>query len=343
MTARSEETYSMKRRLALRTSLLVGACVFVLLAAGAVLAQAAPKHSPEELATLKQLTGRIVFATNRDGNWEIYSMNGDGSNQKNLTGSSTDELYPRWSWDGKQIVYISNKDNPEYDILNVYQQEKGQGFIYIMDADGSNQKRITKGTQPCLSPDGRRLAFVRNGVMWLHDMKSGKEVQVTPRNWRAAVNPAWSPDGRRILMNAKIVAGWRLATVEVGPGLKPGRARALGSASGCNAEWTSDGRKIVYIRDDGDPGSSFYLLRSSGEKLGRISLKRIKGWWNYYPDWSPDDRFLVYSKSPAAESKWGYTTKNQNLYVTLLGTGMEIALTAGKTANRDPDWILPKK
>lgn len=333
----------MKTQWALRASLLLGGCAAVVLAAGAAFAQAMPEHSPEELAVLKQLTGRIVFATNRDGNWEIYSMNGDGSDPKNLTRSPTDEVYPRWDWEGRRIVYVGNKDDPGYDVLDVYQQEKGQGFIYMMDADGSNQRRITKGTQPGLSPDGKTLAFVRNGVIWLHDMEGGREVQATPRNWRAAVNPAWSPDGKRILMNAKIVAGWRISTVEVGPGLKPGRARALGRIAGCNPEWTWEGKRIVYIRDDGDPGSSFYLVRSDGEGLGRVPLKRIKGWWNYYPDWSPDNRFLVYSKSPAGESKWGYTTKNQNLYVTPLGTGTEIALTAGKAANRDPDWILPKK
>jgi Tol biopolymer transport system component len=321
---------------------VLAGCLSVLVLAKTASGQMIPEHTPEELAILKQLTGKIVFATNRDGNWEIYSMNGDGSDQKNLTRSPTAELYPRWSWDGKRIVYISNKDNPDYDVLNVYQQEEGQGFIYIMNADGSDQRRITKGTQPCLSPDGKTLAFVRNGVIWLHDMESGKEAQATPRNWRAAVNPAWSPDGKKVLMNAKIVAGWRIATVEFRSGLNVGPARALGSAAGCNPEWTSDGKRIVYIRDDGDPGSSFYLLRSDGEELGRVRLEQIKGWWNYYPDWSPDSRFLIYSKSPAAESKWGYTTKNQNLFVTPLGTGTEIALTAGQAANRDPDWILPK-
>jgi Tol biopolymer transport system component len=93
---------------------------------------------------------KIAFVSRRDGNWEIYVMNADGSNPIRLT-ESTDagEDYPAWSPDGRQIAFISNRD--------------GQPDIYIMNADGSNVTRLTKSSiiksNPSWSPDGTKIAF----------------------------------------------------------------------------------------------------------------------------------------------------------------------------------------
>ena len=68
-------------------------------------------------------SGKIVFATARDGNFEIYSMNADGTDQMNLTNfPSADDGHPSWSPDGTQIAFDSNRD--------------GNTNIYIMNADG---------------------------------------------------------------------------------------------------------------------------------------------------------------------------------------------------------------
>ena len=73
---------------------------------------------------------KVVFNTNRDGNWEIYIMDADGSNQLNLTNnSSSDDLDPSWSPDGTKIAFVSRRD------MNME--------IYVMNADGSNQAILT--------------------------------------------------------------------------------------------------------------------------------------------------------------------------------------------------------
>ena len=53
-------------------------------------------YKPER-GVIKVANGKIVFASNRDGNWEIYVMNADGSNQVNLTNNPTADRYPTWS------------------------------------------------------------------------------------------------------------------------------------------------------------------------------------------------------------------------------------------------------
>ena len=89
-------------------------------------------------------TNLIAFNSYRDGNWEIYLMNTNGTNQKNLTNNSTgDDLFPAWSPDGSKIAFQSNRD--------------GAYEVYVMNADGTGQTRLTLNTgdtdgQPAWSP-----------------------------------------------------------------------------------------------------------------------------------------------------------------------------------------------
>ena len=72
----------------------------------------------------------ITFATNRDGNHEIYRMDAaDGGNQVNLTNSPGTDIHSHWSPDGKKIVFDSNRD--------------GDSESFVMDADGSNVAQLT--------------------------------------------------------------------------------------------------------------------------------------------------------------------------------------------------------
>src|SRR5689334_13565171 len=61
------------------------------------------KDTPEQAQLRKELVGagKIVFSSNRDGNWEIYVCNADGTGQKNLTSNPAWDIYPRWTPDGK--------------------------------------------------------------------------------------------------------------------------------------------------------------------------------------------------------------------------------------------------
>ena len=72
---------------------------------------------------------QIAFVSDRDGNWEIYVMNADGSSQTNLTNDLPDDTGPVWSPDGRQIAFVFCRD--------------GSYEIYVMNADGSGQTRLT--------------------------------------------------------------------------------------------------------------------------------------------------------------------------------------------------------
>jgi len=149
------------------------------------------------------LLGRIAFESNRDGNAEIYVMNGDGSRQTRLTNNSGDDSAPAWSPDGSRIAFTSNRD--------------GNADIYVMNADGSAQTRLTNNLgadwAPIWSPDGSRIAFesYRDGNWEIYVMNANGSGQTNlTNNPGADWTPAWSPDGRRIAFACDRDGNWEI-------------------------------------------------------------------------------------------------------------------------------------
>ncbi len=113
---------------------------------------------------------------------------------RQLTSTSSTNVRPQWSPDGKRIAYQSNRDG-------------GDRFhIYVMDADGGNTKQLSSGgdiddRHPAWSPDGNALAVdsgdATHREIWVIDVASQRRTQVT-RTGTIASFPSWSPDGKRI-------------------------------------------------------------------------------------------------------------------------------------------------
>ena len=71
---------------------------------------------------------RMAFMTSRDGNWEVYVVNLDGSGLKRLTNDGSRDGLPTWSPDGRSIAFVSDRG--------------GSWAIWVMNADGSNQRKL---------------------------------------------------------------------------------------------------------------------------------------------------------------------------------------------------------
>ncbi len=134
-------------------------------------------------------TAKIVFASTRNGNRDIYLMNPDGSQVVNLTRDFADDLYPVWSPTGEQILFVSDRG--------------GERDLYLMDADGLNVRQVFKKSAhretPTWSPDGEQIAYKRGVAIYIATIgKQTEELLVL------GFRPAWSPDGTEIAF----VEGW---------------------------------------------------------------------------------------------------------------------------------------
>ncbi|MDE0502868.1 MAG: hypothetical protein OXI86_02220, partial [Candidatus Poribacteria bacterium] len=134
------------------------------------------------------LSGKIAFSSTRDGNHEIYVMDSDGGNQRRVTHHPDFDLDPSWSPDGKKIAFVSHRVG-------------GTPHIFIMDSDGVNPIKLTKGgLDPAWSPDGVKIAMTYgtgNDIdIYVMDTDGGNLTQLTNLGWN--YHPTWSPDGKRI-------------------------------------------------------------------------------------------------------------------------------------------------
>ncbi len=177
----------MKTKHSFITVVLIVGLLAVLVAPMAISSRSAQAQVPG-------FNGLIAFTSNRDGNYEIYTMNPDGSNPTNLTNNPAEDSLPDWSPDGTKILFCSERD--------------GNNEIYVMNADGSNPTNLTNNpgqdSQPAWSPDGTQIAFISYGpeLMGIYIMNAdgSNPTRLTPQAPGPWIDqgPEWSPDGTKI-------------------------------------------------------------------------------------------------------------------------------------------------
>ena len=134
-------------------------------------------------------TPKILFTSARDGNYDIYAMNPDGSEQVNLTQHRAADLGAVWSPSGDQILFVSDRD--------------GVRDLYLMDPDSGKVQRVFKKDayrdEPTWSPDGKQIAYTyeeeigAGSFIYIATLGEQKEEPLV-----RGFFPAWSPDGTAI-------------------------------------------------------------------------------------------------------------------------------------------------
>lgn len=142
---------------------------------------------PTEPVEPESLPCTIAFQSDRDGNWEIYSMDPDGNNQINLSNDPAEDFEPAFSPDGSQIAFVSNRETDEGD---------GQ-YIYVMNADGSDLRRLPTvdgSRHPAWAPSGEVIVYDNdNDIFIVNADGSGTSMQLTETPEKD-VRPDFSPD-----------------------------------------------------------------------------------------------------------------------------------------------------
>lgn len=270
---------------------------------------------------LEKLKGKIAFMSDRDGDWEIYIMNVNGSGLKKLTDNNFHDEYPRFSPDGKWIAFQSNRE--------------GHYQIYIMDKNGNNIRRVTNNNLNCFNPEwfpnSERIAFdtSNNGDnIYFVDIKTGKEEKVTDF-WYKTILPAISPDGRSMAFTGNKILGWGIYRMD----LYTKEVLPLDTGEGaCRPAYSPDGQWIAYVSGRGAGKENIWIIKWDGSERKQITRRRDLH--EYDPRWSPDGNWIVYMASESKEHG------NWEIWIVKIYGTIPIRLTKNPAQDMYPDWTL---
>ncbi|NJN65939.1 MAG: DUF5050 domain-containing protein [Chloroflexaceae bacterium] len=227
--------------------------------------------------------GTLVFASERDGQRDLYLMNVDGDGEvTRLTNDTAEEFFPAWSPDGAKVAFVSDRDSPS-------------GYeIYTINADGSGMQQLTTiggdSGSPTWSPDGTRIAFQSgNGVspgsyeIYVMDADGTNQAPITS-NSAMDYRPSWSPDGTQIAfsrMNEGIYVINSDGTNET----------RRTSGSDLYPSWSPDGSQIAFFRTS---NKGIYVMDADGSNQQLLTTQTTSNLFGSTVNWSPDGTQFVF-------------------------------------------------
>ena len=250
---------------------------------------------------------KIAFSSARDGNLEIYVMDGDGSNQRRVTVNPARDESPAWSPDGKKIAFVSNRNNANKDHTQ----------IWVIDADGKNPIRLTDGLVdwgPDWSPDGTKIVYdaLPAGITVMDaDGKNKRRLEN-----QGGAHPSWSPDGKRIVYTLNQIyvmdadgRNSKKLTHDVGFKRMP--------------SWSHDGTRIAYLANH-----RIWVMDSNGKNERKLTNINSDD----HPTWSPDSESIAFHSFQ----------RGVGIYVVDVTNGaVDTLLRDPDFGNYDPDWLGP--
>ncbi len=342
------------------TDIIKKLLVVVLLFNG-ILVAATEEESLRE--TMRSYKGkyRILFETYRENNFEIYSMNPDGTDLKNLTRTSDrHEFFPKASPKGTKICFMGYEG----------EGEKRKRSLFLMNPDGSGRRRIVEnGRWPCWSPDGKQIAFVRDYLprfsiedyatsgLFFYVVETGEILEHPNEDIEHIYNLSWHPNGQWIA--AVVHGGLGFDHAIIALEVNGNRYNKLLGGNRCRPDFSPDGTHIAWCDLDwaiGVAGLRYEKERYSIKVKHQIFRTRDhENMWAYHPDWSPDSKYVAFCQGPVGKDHPVDTTSpgtsdffhagigvkadGWDICVVSARGGAWIQLTTDGKSDKEPDWL----
>ena len=279
-------------------------------------------------------TPRIAFHSNCDGNWNIYVMNADGSGQTRLTDNPAVDSWPSWSPDGRRITFISSRDDPDPN------DDDRIVDIYVMNADGSGQTRLTNSSAwhslPRWSPDGHRIAFQsyrdENWEIYVMNADGSGLTRLTD-NSAVDGRPSWSPDAQRIAFYSTVDENAEIYVVNADGSDQKNITN--NSANDWSPTWSPDGGRIAF-HSHRDGNSEIYVMNADGSGQTRLTDNPAR---DIRPVWSSDGRLNAFS-SDRDDPDPDDNDRIMSIYVMNVDGSDETRLTDNSATDHASDWSL---
>jgi TolB protein len=277
-------------------------------------------------AQVVSATGRIAFASDRNGDSDIFVMNADGSGLTQMTADTAYEFNPKFSVDGTRIAFETWAEGTD-----------GKA-IMAMEADGSGLVALTDGTSydelGSWAPDGR-IVFVResedsgNGYsshVWVMQADGSGLVQLTSGTDVYASAPVFSPDGSQIAFVESKDDGSTGLYVMNDDGTDVRLLTDPTTQEWVQAPaWSPDGSLIAFV-SDATGNDEIYLLDATAG--GSVQITDTPG-YEGSPSFAPDGSGIAFDR-------WD-DDANEDIFV-LTPDGLEQNLTNDEADDYNPNW-----
>ena len=217
---------------------------------------------------------------------EIALMNPDGSDWRVLHVYGSD---PALSPDGTKIAYCSVRES-------IYSQ------VYVMNIDGTAQKRLTKiatgdSCGPAWSHDGRKIAFYafaltnpsRNPEIWLMNVDGSDMKRLTDQG----MDPSWSPDDRQIAFASDRENKKVFQIYAINADGSSVRRLTNHKSEDSNPAWAPDGAAIAYISETEGDRRGLFLMAADGSQQHRLAFSKQQDFC--FPAWSLDGKEIAFT------------------------------------------------
>lgn len=295
---------------------------------------------------LRRGGSQVLFVSNRDGNYELYKMDADGSNLARLTFDPASDRSPAWSPDGSRIAFVSNRT--------------GSSAVYLMNSEGGELQQLSNNHgpefHPSFSPDGQLVAWIRAihpefGTIVLMEPESG-DFDTLPVALRFVSNLAWSPNGDSLAFDYDADGdGWNeLGVIELASDSVTTLVDGGDRVDILAGSWSWTGAAIYYSEVRYRPyEGTLYVVNTSTKVLNRstgMTTLISTGNLDLHPDAQATDVTVPVSHvselpaySPASEVRLVYATYDPG---PALAMGVELQYRyAGGAWTRFEDYYSP--